>query len=206
LIRRFATCFVLAATLLSASASAQTYIDARDLFQPTLDAFYRWQKNYSHCPRVLGQSWGAFDGYGVGEYQQREQEFQSGANQAALCAIASGYLIHEWLGELSKIAKAGGAKKGLEAAANRAMLNLDTPEFWKKFFGVMTTAQCTASTPPITITGSFRQIVNITCKTPMGPTTVNLDNLRVTINGRGYWNAGGDYYGRTLKSALGSTK
>lgn len=156
------------------------------------------------CAQALQKSWGRFSG-DAGDYRSLEQRYLNGAAQAAVCAVKYGYIRYLWLGDVETAhADPAFARKPLRAQTDEAN-RLFGKRKVGELDGFLAKVTCNASTPHISLSGYFTQVVDVACSTPLGPATVDLSNLRVTVGGKNFWNGPDEtYYGRNFYRITGT--
>jgi len=151
------------------------------------------------CSRVLRQSWDSFEG-SWNDYREMEVRYFKGANSATICAISRGFYLHLLLEELRKQVAAGVVRKsGFDVAVKAA----EAANVERQYTDFMKNVNCRASTPPISGSGNFRQVIHQRCETKYGPADVNLRTLHITIAGKDVWNGPKfEYFGSSITKAL----
>jgi len=189
--------------VLSTTMSHAEVPDAAEVFKPVLQEFDSRNYPKRHCDDVLQQSWAKFSG-SSGQYNAIEKKYMDGSGEASMCAITRGYVTYLLLGEVEKARAAGIVKKSGPDAAIKAAI----ASFWRipdeKFNSFLPSVSCHVNTPRISFQNSFNNVINISCKSNLGPTVVDLNSMHVTIAGKDVWNGqNATYLGRSLAKALG---
>lgn len=196
----------LVATLLIAcwgSGAMAVEEDAAIAFREAIDKYEGFFHKEENCEQTLRQSWDSFStDYG---YRETEERYMQGAMRASLCGMRRGYMLYLLLGDFESAVKAGVVKRqGFNAAVQQAM-----QAFYKRpdadFNAFYPSISCNASTPRVTFSGTYSNVVNIRCTTNRGPAKVDLRSMRIDIGGKEVWNGpNSEYFGRSIAKALRS--
>jgi hypothetical protein len=182
--------FICTAFLFSGIAQASN-IDPLDLFG---DHIYRLEgESSASCTSHLNRSWSKFGG-AARDYWVLERKQIEGAGTAVRCAVRRGYYVSELIAEYGKAKHKNPKATTAELAKIAVESHEKLPAYpLSKFLDGL---DCTATTPRISLDVQFTQTLNISCSSPKGPVSVNLDTMRVTVGGRDIWNSpDGTYLG-----------
>jgi hypothetical protein len=73
--------------------------------------------------------------------------------------------------------------------------------------GFLANLHCTGTTPRISISDRFSQTVSVSCSSELGPVSVDLAAMRVSIAGKDIWNSPTDHYlGRNFYQITGARR
>jgi len=175
--------------------------DASVEFFPTIIKVEKILQVDEKCDYALSRSWHTFSG--TSHYEHFEKVHIDGALLATECGLRRGWFIRVMLDELKILAKNGFLKKnGREAAIIEAQNRfMDIPRLKLEEF--TKSLNCTASTPRISFSRYYENVVSVTCSSNKGPVKVDLASMRIQVGGQDVWNGPSrDFFGRSMSEVL----